>query len=184
LSTSATQQNHNECESSSNAVGNVLSASLLAGCGKNNQTQSAKAPSPALSSERTALEQSIAAWTSGDKAGAVSQFLQIDWTKGKPFSSGSILHYSEAEFAALPPETRAKLSDQMADITALKELARQVSQQGQQAAAKGDKAEGAKYFNALNQCGERLEQPDCLLLLQQVGKAFKKLAAKEGGAGK
>src|SRR5262245_14027879 len=89
----------------------ILSASLLAGCHKNNQTQSAtaNAPSPALGGERTVLEQSISAWTSGDRAGAVSQFLQIDWTKGNPFSSGSILHYSEAEFAALPPETRAKL---------------------------------------------------------------------------
>jgi hypothetical protein len=164
----------------------LLSASLLAGCGKN-QTQSAKAPPQASSGERTALEQSISAWTSGDKAGAVSQFLQIDWTKGKPFSSGSILHYTEAEFAALPSDTRTKLAGQMtADIASLKELARQVSQQGREAAAKGDNAEGAKYFNAINQCGERLEQPDCLLLLQQVGKAFKKLAAKEvaTGAGK
>src|SRR5262245_20664379 len=157
----------------------VLSASLLAGCGKNNQTQSAKAPPQASSGERTALEQSISAWTSGDKAGAVAQFLQIDWTKGKPFSSGSILHYSEAEFAALPPETRAKLGDQMADITALKELGRQVTQQGREAAAKGDKAERAKYFNAIAQCGQRLDQQDCLALLQQVGTAFNKLAEKE-----
>src|SRR5262245_51552455 len=157
----------------------VLSASLLAGCGKDNQTQSAKAPPQASSSERSALEQSISAWAGGDKAGAVSQFLQIDWTKGKPFSSASILHYSEAEFAALPPETRAKLGDQMADITALKELGKQVSQHGKEATAKGDKAEGAKYFNAINRCGERLDRPDCLVLLQQVGKAFKKLAAKE-----
>src|SRR5262245_7826928 len=157
----------------------LLSAALLTGCSKDNQTQSAKAPPQASSSERTALEQSIAVWTSGDKAGGVSQFLQIDWTKGKPFSSGSILHYSEAEFAAVPVETRAKLGDQMADITALKELGKQVSQQGREATAKGDKAEGAKYFNAINQCGERLDQPDCLVLLQQVGKAFKKLAAKE-----
>src|SRR5262245_1174911 len=152
----------------------VLSASLLAGCGKNNQTQSAKDPPQASSVERTALEQSISAWTSGDKAGAVSQFLQIDWAKGKPFSSGSILHYSEAEFAALPPETRAKLGDQMADITALKELGKQVIQQGQEAAAKGDKSQAGKYLNAVNQCGERLDQPDRLVLLQQVGKALKK----------
>ena len=161
----------------------AFTASLIGGCGQSQQPQSAKAPPSAPSGEQTALEQSLSAWTSGDKAGAVSQFLQIDWTKGKPFSSGSVLHYTEAEFAALPPDTRTKLAGQMtADIAALKELARQVSQQGREATAKGDKAEGAKYFNAINQCGERLEQPDCLLLLQQVGKAFKKLAAKESAA--
>ena len=164
----------------------ALTASLMAGCRQNNQTQSAKAPLPAPSGERTALEQSISAWTSGDKAGAVTQFLQIDWTKGKPFSTGSVLHYSEAEFAALPPGTRTKLDEKMGDITALKELCKQVGQQGRDAAAKGDKAEAAKYFNAINQCGERLDRPDCLVLLQQVGKALKKLAAKEveAGAGK
>src|SRR5262249_31098287 len=75
----------------------MVLGTLLTGCGKNNQTQSAKAPPQASSGERTALEQSISVWTSGDKGGAVSQFLQIDWTKGKPFSSGSVLHYTEAE---------------------------------------------------------------------------------------
>src|SRR5262245_13791144 len=109
----------------------ALTASFIAGCGKSQQTQTSKAPPSTPSGEQTALEQSLSAWSSGDQTRAVDQFVQIDWTKGKPFSSGSVLHYTEAEFAALPPDTRTKLAGQMtAEIASLKELARHVSQQG------------------------------------------------------
>jgi hypothetical protein len=67
----------------------------------------------------------------------------------------------------------------MPQISALKQLAAAGGQEGRDAASKGDAAQARKCFTSLKQCGTAFDSPDRLLLVQFVGKDFKKLADNE-----
>ena len=67
----------------------------------------------------------------------------------------------------------------MAQIASLKQLAQAVVQAGHDAASKGDTTQARNCFTAVRQCGMALEGPDCMQLVQLVGKAFEKMADSE-----
>jgi hypothetical protein len=67
----------------------------------------------------------------------------------------------------------------MSQIASLKLLAQAVVQAGHDAASKGDANQARKYFTSLKQCGTALESPDCMQLVQLVGKAFVKMSDTE-----
>ena len=74
------------------------------------------------------------------------------------------------------PSVRRSPAEMMSQLDSVKKLAAAVAQAGRDAASKGDTAQARKYFTSLKQCGTALDSPDCLSLVQLVGKAFKKMA--------
>ncbi len=167
----------------STIITGVLAATILvAGCGKKSPS-SATTPPPAqaeAASSSPVAQPALAAWQQGDKATAVSSFLAADWSARPLFPTGSSLSLSEAQFRALSDSDReAKSRDMMSQIASLKQLAQAVVQAGNDAASKGDAAQARKYFTSVKQCGTALKGPDCMLLVQLVGKAFEKMSDTE-----
>ena len=155
---------------------------LIAGCGKKPPSSSATPPTAQTdaASSSPAAQSALTAWQRGDKVAAVSSFLAADWSAHPLFATGSTLNLSEAQFKALSDaERQAKSSDMMSQIASLKQLAQAVLQAGHDATSKGDTAQARKYFTALKRCGTALEGPDCMQLVQLVGKAFEKMADSE-----
>lgn len=96
------------------------------------------------------------------------------------FIADSTLNLTETQFQKLSADDReAKSRDMLKLIAPLKELGRAIADAGRDAAAKGDATQARKYFFALKQCGAALESPDCLLIVQAVGKSFQKVAQVE-----
>ena len=160
----------------------VAATILVTGCGKKSRSSSATPPpaqaDPASSSP--AAQPALTAWQQGDKAAAVSSFLVADWSARPLFAADSPLSLSESQFKALSDaEREAKSKDMMAQIASLKQLAQAVVQAGHDAASKGDAAQARKYLTSLKQCGTALESPDCMQLVQLVGKAFEKMSDTE-----
>jgi pantothenate kinase len=132
------------------------------------------------STARTPLEQAISAWQQGDRAAAVSRFTEIDWSRGAAFSKNAASSLREKDLATLTPADRQRrMEEVMAQLKELKPLFSAVAQAGKDAAAKKDYAEARRCFTKLNQCGEALDTPDGLLIVKLVGRAAKKMAAKE-----
>jgi len=161
----------------------VMAATILiAGCGKKSSSSSAT-PSPAqtdVTSSSPAGQRALTAWQQGDKASAVSSFQTADWSARPLFAADSPLNLSESQFKALSEaEREAKSKVMMAQIASLKQMAQAVAQAGHDAASKSDAAQARKYFTSLKQCGTALESPDCMQLVQLVGKAFVKMADTE-----
>ena len=155
---------------------------LMAGCGKKSPGSSITPPpvpaNAALSSP--VAPPALAAWQQGDKAAAVSNFVAADWGTRPLFAAGSPLSLSEDQFKALSDaERQARSGDMMSQIASLKQLAQAVVQAGHDAASKGDAAQARKYFTSLKECGTALESPDCLQLIQLIGKAFVKMSDDE-----
>jgi hypothetical protein len=122
----------------------------------------------------------LTVWQQGDKSGAVSRFLETDWSARPLFTPGSTLGITETQFRALPAADRdLKAKEMMPQLVYLKQLAWAVEQTGIDAAAKKDFAQARKYFTSLKQCGDALDGPDSLALLKLVGQAFKKRANTE-----
>jgi hypothetical protein len=154
----------------------VLTVSLLlAGCGKKTTP-----PSSNPSTAAPVTESAMTAWQQGDTPKAVSSFVETDWSSRPLFAASSTLSLTEYQFKALSDaERQAKSAEMMSQLGSVKKLAAAVAQAGRDAAAKGDTAQARKYFTSLKECGTALESPDCLSLVQLVGKAFKKLADTE-----
>jgi hypothetical protein len=154
----------------------VLTVSLLlAGCGKK-----ATPPGSPPSTEAPVTQSAMTAWQQGDKPKAVSSFVETDWSRRPLFAASSTLSLTEDQFKALPDaERQAKSGEMMSQLDSLKKLASAVAQAGREAAAKGDTAQARKHFTSLKECGTALDSPDCLSLVQLVGKALKKMADTE-----
>ena len=122
----------------------------------------------------------MTAWRQGDKSMAVSRFAEANWSARPLFAPGSTFSLSEGQFQSLPAaERNAKANDAINQVGELKQLARAVAQAGNDAAVQNNFDQARKYFNSLKQCGEALDGPDSLILVSQVGKALKKMAAEE-----
>jgi hypothetical protein len=162
----------------------VMAATILiAGCGKKSSSSSVTPPpaqADAVSSSSPISQPALTAWQQGDKAAAVSSFLAADWTARPLFAADSPLSLTESQFAALTDADRqAKSTDMMAQIASLKQMAQAVVQAGHDAISKGDTTQARKCFTSLKQCGAALESPDCMQLVQLVGKAFVKMSDTE-----
>lgn len=161
----------------------VMAATILiAGCDKKSPS-STTTPPPAqadAASSSPAAQPALAAWQQGDKAAAVTGFLAADWSTRPLFAADSPLSLSESQFAALSDADRqAKSTVLTAQLDSFKELAAAVRHAGTDAASKGDVAQARKCFASLKQCGTALSSPDCLSLVQLVGKAFIKMSDAE-----
>lgn len=184
----------------------MLAAAWITGCSDTNSDSSGVSPrsttnqqapaSPSLSSAPPAasaksrdvarsaaiptLESALSAWQAGDKATAVSRFVQVDWTRRPLFASNSVLGLSETQFQAIPNSSRrAKMEELLSQVPILKRIAVAVATAGKDAAARKDFADAKKHFTSLEQCGETLSGPDFTLLVQQIGKFMKNLADEE-----
>ena len=166
-------------------IGFTAVSILLAGCGRNRDSSSVPEPSPKTeirpSPAGAAVAQpALTAWQQGDKSAAISSFVGADWSARPLFAPGSVLNLSEAQFKALPAADRETKSNEMlSQLASLKQLAAAVAQAGRDADSKGDTAQAQKYFRSLQQCGAALDDPQCLLIVQKVGKAVKEMADKE-----
>jgi hypothetical protein len=122
------------------------------------------------------LGQAMKQYSAGQRDAAVATFLAVDFARRPLFDSGSVLNYTEAQFAALPQAARDKLGQQMlADIKTVKVLCATVKRAGEDALESGDKAKAEKCFAQLTKCGEAFTHPDSLALLKLVGRAVKDL---------
>jgi hypothetical protein len=107
----------------------------------------------------------------------------VDFSPRLLFPAGSVLNYSEAQFVALPQAVREKLGKEMiSDIQVIKEICAHVNQAGKSGSSGGEKAKADKCFAQLKKCGDALDRPDRLALLQMAGKALKKMAAAKSPA--
>ncbi len=166
-------------------TGLVTASILLTGCGKQS-SPSGGPPAPAneqtgpASAAGPVAQPAMTAWQQGDKPAAIKSFVEADWSARPLFAPGSVLNLSEDQFKALSSADRqAKASEINAQLGALKRLSAEVAQAGRDAAAKGDPAQARQHFMSLKQCGAALDRPDCLLMVQLVGKALKKMADTE-----
>ena len=122
----------------------------------------------------------MTAWAQGDKAAAVSGFVETDWKSGPLFPASSALSLTEAEFKTLAAAERlSKSKEMLPQIGALKQLAAAVAQAGRDAAANGDAARARQCFSSLQECGVALDTPSALALVQLVGRGIKKMAETE-----
>lgn len=129
----------------------------------------------ARTTERATLDHAMKLWQAGRKDDALKEFAAVDFTRRPLFPKGSVLAYSEKEFMALPRAVNEKVHPQiLAEIRPLKGLAIHVKEAGAAAAQRGDQALADKYLQQLRRCGEALEHPDSLALLQAVGRGFKR----------
>jgi hypothetical protein len=162
----------------------IAVAILLVGCGKQD-TSSGTSSSPAKeqasrASATPVAQAAISAWQKGDQSTAVSSFLAADWSARPLFSSDSVLSQTEDQFKSLPiGDQQARSAEMTKQLDSLKRLAAAVAQAGRDAASKGDTTQAQKYFTSLKQCGAALSSPDCMSLVQLVGKAFSKMADTE-----
>ena len=158
---------------------------LIAGCDKKNVSIEAP-PSPsneptnATSAVTPVAQSAMDAWQLGDRSTAVSNYLTADWSARPLFAAGSALSFTEDQFKSLSEADRqVKSGEMITQVESLKRLAAAVAQAGRDAAAKGDSAQARKHFTSLKQCGTALDSPDCLSLVQLVGKGLKKTADSE-----
>jgi hypothetical protein len=122
----------------------------------------------------------VSLWQQGDRKKAIDGFVAADWKARPLFAADSVLSLSEAQFAGTPrSDIEAKGREMFAQITPLKQLASAVAQAGADAAARNNIAQAIKYFNALKECGQALDNPDSLKLLRLVGVAMEKRADTE-----
>jgi major membrane immunogen (membrane-anchored lipoprotein) len=154
----------------------VLTVSLLlAGCGKK-----AGPPGSNASAAAPIAQPCMTAWQQGDKAAAISAFVETEWSSGPLFAADSTLSLTEDQYKALSNADRqAKSGEMMPQLDSLKKLAAAVAQAGRDAASKGDTAQARKYFTSLKQCGTALDNADRLRMVQLVGQALKKMADAE-----
>ncbi len=154
----------------------LLATLTLAGCGKG------VPPSGDSKTTKTGtMDAVLSAWGQGDKAGAVSRFLEIDWSARPLFSSSSALGLSEAQFQKIPAgERESKSAEFTAHAGMLKQLASEVVQAARDATAAKDSAKAKKCLASLKQFGAALQEPACATLVQLVGKAVQKMADAEG----
>jgi hypothetical protein len=160
----------------------LLAAALVAGglSGCDRRGPPAKGDTPKATSQPTAIESILAAWEQGEHAAAVSRFLEADWSARPLFAPGSTMDLSEEQFKKLPAAERQACSPQVqVHLTALRELARTVAQAGRDAAAKNDVPAARKHFAAIQQCGQALDSPDSMLIVNLVGQALQKMAVAE-----
>ena len=167
----------------------LLAAALmgvsLTGCGR--KSDSSGNPPPLAKQEQgttpaatPAMQSALTAWEQGDTSTAVSRFLEADWSARPLFAPGSTLSLSEEQFMSLARADRnAKQSELIAKVGEVKQLGRAVLQAGTDAAAKKDHAQARKHFTSVKQCGEALQGPECLAILQGTGKALKHMADDE-----
>ena len=164
-------------------TGVMAATVLIIGCGKKSSSGSdtpRTAQADAASSASPVSQPALTAWQQGDQAAAVYSFLAADWSARPLFTAGSTLSLTEDQFKALSAADRqAKSGELTAQLDSFKRLAAAVAQAGRDAASKGDAATAKKYFTSLKQCGTALESPDCLQLVQLVGKAIEKMSDKE-----
>jgi hypothetical protein len=157
----------------------------LIGCGKNSDSTGTLVSRPKGRQDielatTPALQSLLTSWQEGDKSGAVSRFLETDWSARPLFTPGSTLSLSEEQFKSLPlAVSQAKSKEMMPDLRALSELAKVVRQAGRDATAKNDFVQARKHFTSLKQCGEAIESSDSVLIIRLVGKALKKMGETE-----
>lgn len=162
-----------------------VSAWAMAGClwlSACSQKPSSESPlkTSDAATQPAAWEECLGLWTGGNQPAAVEKFLAMDWDAPGLFSSSSPLHYSEAEIVAMSEATRGQVMKQAAaEIQVLKSLAARVQEIRKQALAQKDQAKADQCVQCLQRCGARLEQPSSMRILQLVGTAVRKLAARE-----
>lgn len=157
-------------------------AVTLAGCGKKPQAPGNPPPPTANAASTPVAEPMLTAWQQGDQAGALSRFLETDWSKRPLFTPGSTLSLSEEQFVALPTSDReAKSKAMLPQLSDLKKLSQAVAQAGRDAAAKKDAVLARKHFAALQQFGAAVDTPDSMTIVRLVGRAVKKMGDDEMG---
>jgi len=163
--------------------GIILVCFVLAGCGK--KIDSAANPSLVKQQDTTpattaTIQPVLTAWQQGDQSGAISNFLETDWSSRPLFTPGSALSLNEKQFGSLPSTDRdAKANEMLDQLGVLKHLLAAVTQAGNDAAAKNEVSTARKYFTSLKQFGEALDSPDSLATVKLVGQRVKKNADDE-----
>ena len=143
-------------------------------------SRKAERSGPTASAAMPIAQPAMTAWQQGDKATAISSFVETEWSSGPLFAANSTLSLSEVQFKALSNADRqAQSGEMMSQLDSFKKLAAAVAQAGRDAASKGDTAQARKYFNSLKQCGTALDNADRLRMVQLVGQALKKMADAE-----
>ncbi|MBL9126959.1 MAG: hypothetical protein JNL97_04900, partial [Verrucomicrobiales bacterium] len=127
--------------------------------------------------ESRGFEGALQSWREGKKDEALQRFMAVDFASRPLFPKGSPLGYSESEFVALPRAVNEKLHPKvLEEVQVMKPLALHVRDAAAAATRSGDRAQATRYLGQLRKCGQALQGPDSLALLQAVGKAFVKIA--------
>jgi hypothetical protein len=167
----------------SGCAGAVLTVLLLSvGCSEpaNSPVSGPPANSLAVSLPPPPAELALQAWGKRDVATAIETFTDTDWSTPPLFAVGSALNLTQQEFLALPVAERATAEKSvLSHMKTLKRLALAVAEAGRDEALQGHVADARKRFSAMGRCGAALDRPDCLLLVQPLGKLLEKTARDE-----
>jgi hypothetical protein len=127
----------------------------------------------------TPLEQALARWRQGDQAGAVEQFLRIDWKAAPALSPQSPLKTREKDLPGMSAPAREKL---MADVLPLLQDLKKLSSAVKEKAtgiAGTDQALAKSYLAKLAECGAVIDSPEALKIVQLTAQSLRKMATAE-----
>jgi hypothetical protein len=128
------------------------------------------------------IDQSLNLWTEGNKDQAVEILLGVDWTLPVTFDTRPyIFTITEQDCITLKPEDHDKVfKETSASYTSIKEIAKYLIAQGQQAAASGNYDKAEKCYSTVNHLGQLLaKDPDLMIITRLVGIAVQKLTLNE-----
>lgn len=157
----------------------VVAAGLTLGAVPRGEAAASGPVRVAASTASSGVEEVLRLWNAGKKDEALEGFLRVDFARRPLFPKGSPLGYSEKDFMALPRAVNEKMHAQiLEEVRTMKGLAVHVKEAAAAARARGDGVRSEACLTQLKKFGAALEHPDSLALLQMVGKAFTKLAAR------
>ncbi len=138
-------------------------------------TAPAKSGPPSL----IAAEEAIALWVQGRTDEAVSVLLEDVRTSQTPVTPLECLGLTEAQFVQLPEEERSRMAAQLQEAgKAARELYRASVEQIKAKYAQGEQEEAERWASRVKDFGTQLAAPDYCEILQAVGRAIEKAAAR------
>ena len=126
-------------------------------------------------SNETPFEKIFATFQGGDKTAAVQAFIDSDWNDSPAFRDTSPMCSKESDFASMTNENMERL---MKDVLSQSNSIRMLAKMASEKCKAGSDPKQIQLCNVkLKYLGEQLNRPDCLKVVQLIGKAIQQLAS-------
>jgi len=125
----------------------------------------------------TPLEQALTRWQQGDQAGAIEQFIHIDWKAGPALSAHSPLKTREKDFPAMSAPAREELMAEVLPLLRdLRQLAAAVKEKALAVAGTNNPV-AKSYLAKLAECGGAIDGQESLQIVRLTAQALQKMGA-------
>lgn len=128
----------------------------------------------------TYLGEVLVSWNMGKSDEAVQKFVALSWDDPAVFQGIPALAIGEEQLASLQEAQRNRVVQHAQELAGtLRDLVRAVAGAGDTLAVSGN-TEGARaHFDALKQCGQALQSPNHVVMIQLVGEAMATFAQEK-----